>query len=523
MKKLTIAASSLLLCQGALAFDPTAPGAVELDFKMSGATASEKALLDYTLDNLCDQGFPIRLYTDELGSVGDSPRNFDKRFAVACTLTDSSTGKDLADNATQALLRKNGSGGSAKGVAPVCEDSETVSLVAPQNGVCSASASYTDPDNANVAVYDCSAGAQEAAFPDFGLSDLGPTEVLTDDSNQCDNVIPSFALPFGVMVTTKLRDALQLAQGIRPTAASNPGWATADDDSDGVENAEDGDNQPSLSHALLTSLITGSVPTWSQIQARDPNNGGALTPLNALTGLAGWSLDPDTEGPADNRVTLCHRVPSSGTRAETEVVVNRNTCVSGAPNLTSPNPFDFSGPTTMPLNSGSSNMARCMTNMNNGDNYNTNQTSLDSDTGSIWAVGHNALEKVPVGADKNESTGSRDGYRYIRLDGVLGTFENIANGSYWHYGESTVQWENDIGGEAIKIAEAISEQTVTATELGALAREHAWGTSGLLAFGNIAVSGGEYNNTLPATPLTRGGDNCQVARRSSSFSAIIEQ
>ena len=517
MKRLTALAGSLVIANGAMAFDPTQPGAVELDFTMSGATASETSLRDYLLDTFCDQNFDIRLYTDELDLT--NPRAFDSRFTVACTLTDASTGEDLADDQTQALLRKNGSGGSAKGVAPVCENSETVNLVAPQNGVCSATAATTDPANPNVDIYDCGAGAQEAVFPDFGLSDLGPTEVLTDFSSQCDNVRPTFALPFGVMVTTKLRDALQLAQGIRPLQSVNPGWATADDDNDGVENAEDGDNQPSLSHALLTSLTTGSIPTWADIQVRDPNNGGALTALSSINGLAGWGLTTT----ADNRVTLCHRVASSGTRAETEVVMNRNTCVSGAPNLTAPNAFDFAGPTTMPLNSGSSNMARCMTNMNNGDDYNTNQTSLPSDTGSIWAIGHNALEKVPVGPDANESAGSRDGYRYIRLDGVLGTFENIANGSYPHYGESTAQWENDIGAEKAKIADAISTDAVTASVLGALARNHSWGVSGLLAFGDISVVGGEYNNALPNTPLTRDGDNCQVARKSGTASAILEQ
>jgi len=39
----------------------------------------------------------------------------------------------------------------------------------------------------------------------------------------------------------------------------------------------------------------------------------------------------------------------------------------------------------------------------------------------------------------------------------------------------------------------------------------------------VNVTGGNYNVELPTTPLTRGGNNCLVARKSSTANAVIEQ
>ena len=439
----------------------------------------------------------MRFYTDSFNAT--ELRNFNQRFAVACTLTDASTGTTLAQSPVQALIRKQGAGGSASGVKPVCEQSTTQQFVNPKTAAgCDTTASATDTSGpANVGIYACT-GALESVVPEVGFSDVGPTEVLEDASGACSDVVGGVVTPFTVPVTTKLRDALQLAQGL----------------SVGSETA---DNVPSMAASLYTSLTTGLVPRWSDIEV-------AGTPLTTVTN--GTTFDPDVAanyagGAApDTRVTLCHRVRTSGTRAQTEVVANRLSCVTGARNLTAPNPFDFAGPTTMPLNSGSSNMSRCLTNMNEGRNYNINQTSLPSDFGSIWALGHQSSEKVTVGADQNEAAGERDGYRMIRYNGVLATYENVANGSYPHYAESTFQWNDSVITNAQEIvAQQIATKAAVPSVLGdaGVRASQTWGETGLLAFGDAPYVGGSYDDTNPATPLTRGGDNCQVAVLNPAF------
>ncbi len=556
MKRFAGAVAGLLLAGHAAAggWDPTAAAVPDSqDLNISGATASEIALRDFIIGTLCDAGgADIRMY-----SLNGSYTFNSNQFAIACSVaTVPGADKNI-------LFRKEGAGGSYKGVAPVCNNSELRSYIIPTAAACGAvtTANVAGENGRIVDVYACNNLGSGASLleAEGGFSDLGPTEGLVDTSSTCDNVTRAYVVPFGVMVTKKLRDALQIAQNIRPcaavvagtrcvgaNAAGNPvdsGWAARDDDGDGVINEEEADHQPSFSNSLITSLNTGTVPRWSDIAVYDPNNQGVLTPLNNIVGLG--ALDPDVAAnyeacpggvcvapvAADNRVTLVHRALSSGTRAETAVVMNREKCVSGARGLTSPTPLDFAGPTTMQLQSGSGDMERTMTNLNRGVNANTGFTTAPmnvSDGGSLWAFGHTSLDRVPVGPDKNAATTTGDGFRFIRLDGRLGTFENVANGSYYHYGESTIQWENDLNANELSLMSTLSTGSGNPTVLGSLRRQHSWGFSGVMSLDcPTTVTDGatgvvSYNNVLPSTGLTRGGNNCQVATLSSACDFVLE-
>ena len=245
MKKLATAIGALALANSASAFDPTVPGSVELSLDISGATAIEQSLAAFLLDSFCDAGFEKRFYTDEFDAV--ELRQFDRRFAVACTITDASTGTTLAASPAQALIRKQGAGGSASGVAPVCDQSASQDFVDPAGGGCDAAASGTDTSGPSaVGVFSCT-GALESVVPEIGFSDVSPTEVLEDASANCTDVVGGVVTPFTVPVTTKLRDALQLAQGL-----------TVGD--------ETADNVPSMAASLYTSLTTGLVLRWSDIE-----------------------------------------------------------------------------------------------------------------------------------------------------------------------------------------------------------------------------------------------------------------
>jgi len=493
MKKVASVAAGLLIAQGASAFD-LSTGTPDISLDISGATAVEQFLRDYLLDDLCDPTSTISYYTDQIS--GTAPLNFSRDFTVACTATVGGTPRLIE-------VRKSGDGGSGNGVAPVCEPTPSLAQDFVDGAACAAAVTpvtiVTPGGGTTIDRYDCSTTPKETGVaPNLGISDVGPTEVGVNASTAC-ATRPAFVLPFGVMVTEKLRNALQRAQGY-------------------TVGAEDAANVPSLSHSMLTSLITGAIPQWSDIQVRSPAT-GALTDLVSFN--AGTPEDPTlaanyADGITDTRVSLCHRVGTSGTRSQTEVVINRERCVLGAPTLTAPNPFDFAGPTTMPLNSGSSDEAECMTALNRGVDTGT-LVGSGSDRGSIWGVGHNSLEKVPNGPDINENADRRE-YRFIKLNGNLGNYENIANGTYYHYAESTWNFTSaSLNGLPLDLANVIIPALRSPTILGAapVQREHSWGFSGPMGFANTAsdtsVAPNVYDNDLPGTPLTRAGNNCQIA------------
>jgi hypothetical protein len=200
------------------------------------------------------------------------------------------------------------------------------------------------------------AGAVTKEYSDAGLSDVEPrqfkgvnvpsgfTAITAAQLARLKTQSPS-ALVFGVTVNTKLRNALQKAQG--KTVGS-----------------ETAANMPNLTKAQIINLMKASGPggitRWSQLQI----NGKALTAV------------PGVKKPNDTKVRICRRVRGSGTQTQHNIKFLKNPCQAG---LT---PAETSNNTTGPivnLGSGSGDVEACQ---------------AAADAANLWSIGIQSTNAV---------------------------------------------------------------------------------------------------------------------------------
>ncbi|NJN51812.1 MAG: hypothetical protein HC809_08575 [Gammaproteobacteria bacterium] len=370
----------------------------------------------------------------------------------------------LGGSLKKVLMRKSGVGGSGNGVGPVCSAGNPG---VPQINFMVVDTLTTDGNPATCTEtapgskqWACAGFVNELLTPEMGISDVAPNETFggTASSGCGTNVFPSFETVFGVPVTLALRDALQSAQGLVP-------------------GQDDLANMPSLSSAQYVSIFTGKVKRWSEFFL----NGASLTTQVPTP-------------PGDTRVTVCRRVDSSGTFAASTIRQLKRTCVAGAlaPAASNPGPPSNNGPVIVE-NSGSGDVEACLTSFNNTGNF----ASRCATNGCTWAIGQNSTDRIPSGAN--------NAWRFVKLDGVEPTFENVANGSYTFSVTSTVQWKS-LAGDKLTLANRIATDAAQPSELGAIRKIHPWGESGLMALAengfNVSYVAGDYDTTLPVTPWT---------------------
>ncbi len=511
--KLAFAVSALALSQGAAAFDPNSGSGYSLpdaqEFIVGGATASETALLSVVAGTACSN---VDILVNEAtvlpagSDLGDV--DFDSQFAVACE----AQGITGIANGTQILVRKTGEGGSGSGALAVCEDGNTEPFMSLAN-CSSVTGTVTLPGGGTAQVRNCGTSIVQLR-PEIGITDLEPSKLYAKQTSACDVAAPSFGTPFGVAVTIELRDALQSAQGL-PS---------------GSEAAAD---TPSMSTSLYASLLAGRISTWDKVLVE---SNGAQVPLTSFNG-----------GPSDgdNRVTICRRADTSGTRASYAVNLLRNQCVNGAPDLPADLAFldDFPGQVqTLPEASGSSDLARCLTNMNANSTFNGSNNGAGGENGSTWAVGMNSMDKAQC--DESTAANGRGGYRYVRLDGALPSYENVANGSYNLWVTSTVNWmtsgANALGGDELDFAEFVRDRGAAPDEIGVssgVGRTHCDLSSDTYASGIIALGSqagvtapffvnGQFDDNRPVTTYAhdagQGTDNCLLPYSTSGDDVILE-
>jgi hypothetical protein len=309
-----------------------------------------------------------------------------------------------------------------------------------------------------------------ATIPNGGVSDVAPNEIGGGlQSPNCTVVRSAFGTGFGVIATTRLRNALQAAQGL--TVAS--------------ELAAD---MPSISKAQLVSMATGRMQNWRQFKVR------GVDLITAATN-AGQTA------PSSDVVTLCRRVETSGTTAAFKLRVlgspsGLNFCANGAQLSTFPG-NDSTGPYVLPLNSSATNLGACVGNLDVAAPAPYAPDPSDPtylvDT-SNWAIGlHQSTEE---NGNRNVS------YRFLRLDGVLPTIDNIANGTYTWWTESTIQWRSAAvttaqGALLNAIAnEAAAPPRVATANVPAL---HSWGQGGKVSLSSGGCSVDPDNDDLWST------------------------
>lgn len=481
---------------------------------LSGASAAQN-FIDLLLtstripiaNRICNSAKVIYKYSDN-GNGKD-------QNAYLCELNPSNprlTG--LAAGKTNLLIYKRSVGGSAMGVSP---------LIAEANGnVANATIDYLKVDNAanctvpvissGLARSTCTYTAGNPAFSqahvsDFGISDVDPLQfrganteagfapvTLADVAKL--TVKAAAANIFNVPVTLKLRNALQEAQ-FPKTSKCNPLNAGYKTGFKGT--AESAACMPSLNSGLITSIFAGKLNSWSQVKLGASGNLFANAASSAST-------------VSDDRLHICRRVNGSGTQAQLGIKFLNYPC-----NDTATPPAVDTGALPEAVNSAqvhamstSGGVSECLNELNAGTN--TVGTSFNNTYGDRWAIG---IQAVDLNANL------ANGFRFVKVDGVTPTLQNVVSGKYKDWVELTFQYntshafdasEKSIVDEIIK--EAGNPSVMAGLNLAAL---HSFGQGGFLAVPQLfaAPSNGKVNIGRPVNPLSHGTtaaktDNCRM-------------
>jgi hypothetical protein len=454
------ASSAPVLIAAALAAAPASALTVDI----AGASASDKFILNIA-DDLCTAG-TITRYFDWVGSGRTGAvANGGIYQGFICTPT-------VASGISGSLVVRKNSQGSSFGARPVCDTVAVPQMVIP----------CTDQDG-TVADVQCNVSATDAlgttagqivsTVASIGVTDVGPTEVATSGvggaSANCDVQNRVFGQIFGIAASTKLRNALQQAQGL--TAGSD---TTA--------------NMPTISSAQVRSLFIGRVPQWSSFYVGN-------TPLTAVT-----SVTP----PASAKVTLFRRSNASGTTAafrlrELGATSGLNACagatdIAGGSSTAGPFIISTANSTDMITKIANQNLTAGAPGYTPGgvpcSPVNGNTCLATSD----WAIGFVSLEEnAPSGGVyPNDDAGTGKGVRFLRLDGVTPSALNVANGTYPFWTESSIHWKSatvTTGSELKTFADALVAKAKDPAAYALLQSAHDFGASGQIALG-FAQSGG---------------------------------
>jgi len=295
-----------------------------------------------------------------------------------------------------------------------------------------------------------------------GSAAVTPTQVAAMDVTSMNAVV------FGVPVSTNLYRALQVAQGL-------------------TVGADDEANMPSLSSAQINGLITGGIKKWSDLQI----NGTALTAYPGVT-LPGQNyFGPN---PVGYHVHYCRRVPGSGTQAQMNAKFANTPCAAGVKEpLLQANTNPVFGPNVIE-NSGSGDVTVCLR------DFATDDPATPGVDESRWAIGVQSLEKLD------------EGFRFVKVDGVAPTLQNVAENKYKDWVETTMQWRNSSDaptGDVLNILKTIASNASTPATIASLNAGfvHGFGTGAYLALNtNGHVPSYPHDDANPVTTATHAPD-----------------
>lgn len=408
--------------------------------------------------------------------------------------------KGLAAGKKNLLVYKRNLGGSAAGVNPVIDDSAIDFLKVDNAANCTAP-TFTGVAGTNqVGTINCNFTAgntalSQSVIPDFGISDVEPlmfqgvntpsgfNAVTASDVTKL-TVKAAAAQVFGIVVNTKLRNALQEAQ-FKATTNCNPTNANYT-----AATAESLACMPTLDSAQIASIFTGKIASWKQIKISSAGNLFINTTVAANL-------------PGSDIVHVCSRTNGSGTKAQFGAKFLNYPCSDFA---TQPVADTGSLPesiiaTQVHQMGSSGQLGECLNDLNNGVD---NTGSFINTYGVRWAIGIQ-------GTENNANRSSQ--YRFIKVDGVEPTLENVANGRYKDWGELTFQYNNnhvfDLSEQAI-VNEIIKEMgnpaVMAITNTSNNTAVHSWGNAGFMAVPQsfAAAVSGIVNSAKPVNPLSHG-------------------
>jgi hypothetical protein len=457
LKNLSLACAAALLSGQVFAHPPGTATTIPPIY-ISGASAQDKALAALVSD-LCVAG-TLDTFKDGVPASG---KGYTSYF---CTID--STKVDGMDTDQVVLISKRSAGGSGKGVQVVA-DAVAIEAMNINNGNCSdANADH---------VWDCDisggvgSGDLIMQVSTAGISDVEPAmftgpNVPPGDSAVTPSQIGKLdistmnAVVFGVPVTENLYRALQIAQGLDSTSVDKDNEA----------------NMPSLTSAQVNGIITGNIKKWSDLVI-------GTIPLTSYPGVTPPTFDffpPNNNNPL---VHICRRVPGSGTQSQMNAVFANSPCAAGVQQTA----LAPGNPATGPLvteGEGSGNVDSCM---------------VAANTANKWAVGVQSLEKVNAA------------YRFVKIDGVAPTVQNVAENKYKDWVETSIQWRNvanggpAVGSDTLDLLNTIAKNASTPGTIATLntAFIHGFGTGAYLALNtNGHVPSYPHDDANPVTTAT---------------------
>jgi hypothetical protein len=482
---------------------------------LSGASAA----LDYiehlatstsviAADRMCDSTQPIFKFKDNGGGKDQN--------AYYCTLNPLNPQLvGLAGGKTNLLIYKRSVGGSAYGVTPIIDDakgaaSASIAFLNVDPSVCGvpAPAPAAGVLSTSTCTYSAStAGQFQNHIPDFGISDVDPEQFRGVNTpagfsavNPTDisllNVDSAGGQVFGIAATLKLRNALQEAQ-FPATSTCNPtnaGYTTGL-----AGTAESAACQPNLTRDQVASIFAGKVDSWKDLKI------GASDLFTATTVAA--------NKPVKDRLHICTRTNGSGTKAQLGVNFLNYPCSTAAtaPAADTGATNELLAGTQVHAMSSAGNLSECLRELDAG--VNTIGTAFNNSyAGARWAVGIQGLEK---------NANLAEDWRFVKIDGVAPTLENVAKGKYHDWAELTFQYSKthvfDTSEDLIvkEFIKAASNPNVIVSLNNT--NVHTFGASGFLASPkNFAPEvNGNFAASYPVNPYshattTAAVNNCRI-------------
>ena len=514
---------------------PSASSAVVLN--LAGSSAQDKAIQNVLALQVCSSQASLTIYKDSYATPANptgtsNTSNWGGRWTsyVCTTGTTAQSGSALpAGLANKTIIvNKRSAGGSAYALLPIIDNDANgnahfpVNFLDPAAAIASASSSakiwkdtstgitiyglYANEPSPNIGGGTVAGTNTAQVIPDAGVTDTNPGLF-----SGTENTVPEFgqgvaqsdidtlkvksaaAFTFTVPVSTGLFNALQAAQGL--SVSANYGHASGFDD-----------YTPSLSSAQSAAIISGKVKNWGDLTF----NGVSLT---TAANNAGVTV------PADTMVHYLRRTPGSGTAAQQYArFLNYPTSASAATpaddNKTNGGPAVSYMLETADEEAGFDDLA-------NG----TNIALAYTKAGAAISTGVNNSAKGwgigQITADKNviSSGAYSHAYRHIKVDGYSPTLQNVFNGNYKDWAQSSwvynPNWPAGTSTASQNLLTYFIQQATLGTTLKKANVTQDFGTQGVSNSGYLGLvenNGGvtpatlDYNN--PVTPYTYpNGDN----------------
>ncbi len=467
---------------------------------------------------LCDTTKTIYRFQSASGSP--LAANSDQRAYLCVLNTGSAAGASVAAGAKKnVIVYKRNKDGSAMGVNPlvVGTEGDLVSFlnadVTSNTGCVKVGAAVNNVVTINCPWVSGAPASSQSVVSDLGVSDVEPilfqgTNGVAGTGNQPTGfatmdaasvakltVKPAATQVFGVIVNTKLRNALQMAQ-FAPANACNP-LSGSPEATLGLAKC-----QPTLTSADITSIFTGKIASWKQLYLKTAT--ASKLNLNVFDNVPA----ADVNKADSDRVHICSRTSGSGTRASFSALFLEEVCSDTGyahPSDTTTTVESTLKPQVHNMSSGG-NVGKCMNELNNASYQGTGTVLTTSNTpamtGDRWAIGIQGTEN---------NISNSDEYRFIKIDGVEPTLANAASGRYKWWSELTFQYNtihyNNIDSDTRTLIDSIVTEAgnKTVAALTNPTAKHLFGQAGFMAIpqNTTAPQFAIVDLTQPVNPLSR--------------------